>query len=48
MTCTYMSFSTVFQSHQDDGRVIMKDCVQWNHTVIKKIFDSGGSRNGDC
>ena len=25
-----MSFSTVFQSYQDDGRMIMKGCVQWN------------------
>ena len=22
--------STVFQSYQDDGRMIMKGCVQWN------------------
>ena len=29
MTCDFMSFSTVFQSYQDDGRLIMKDCVQW-------------------
>ena len=25
-----MSFSTVFQSYQDDGKGIMKGCVQWN------------------
>ena len=25
------SFSTVFQSDQDDGQMIMKGCVQWNH-----------------
>ena len=30
MTCDFMSFSTVFQSYQDDGRMIMKGCVQWN------------------
>ena len=24
MACDYMSFSTEFQSYQDDGRVIMK------------------------
>ena len=23
-------FSSVFQSYQDDGRLILKDCVQWN------------------
>ena len=28
MTCDYTSFSTVFQSYQDNGWVIMKDCVQ--------------------
>ena len=30
ITCNFTFFSTVFQSYQDDGRVIMKDCVQWN------------------
>ena len=30
MTCDFTSFSTVFQSYQDDGRLIMEDCVQWN------------------
>ena len=28
MTCSFTSFSTVFQSYQDDGRLIMKGCVQ--------------------
>ena len=27
MTCDFTSFSTVFQ---DDVRLIMKGCVQWN------------------
>ena len=31
MTCDFTSFSTVFRSYQDDERLIMKDCVQWNH-----------------
>ena len=26
----FMSFSAVFQSYQDNGRVIKKDGVQWN------------------
>ena len=26
--CDFRSFSTVFQSYQDDGRLIMKGCVQ--------------------
>ena len=30
MTCDFTSFSTVFQSYQDDGQMIMKCCVQWN------------------
>ena len=28
MTCDFMSFSTVFQSYQDDEGLIMKGCVQ--------------------
>ena len=30
MTCDFTSLSTVFQSYQDDERLIMKGCVQWN------------------
>ena len=30
ITCDFTSFSTVFQSYQDDVRLIMKSCVQWN------------------
>ena len=30
MTCDFTSFSTVFQSYEDDERLIMYDCVQWN------------------
>ena len=30
MTCDFTSFSTVFQSYQDDGQMIMKGCVQWS------------------
>ena len=29
-TCIFTSFSTVVQSYQDDGRVIIKGCVQRN------------------
>ena len=30
MTCDFTSFLTVFQSYQDDVRMIMIGCVQWN------------------
>ena len=30
MNCDFTSFLTVFQSYQDDVRMIMKGCVQWN------------------
>ena len=30
MTHCFTTFSTVFQSYQDDECVIMKGCVQWN------------------
>ena len=29
MFCNLMSFLTVFQSYQDDEKVIMEGCVQW-------------------
>ena len=30
MTYDFTFFSTVFQSYQDDGMMIMKGCIQWN------------------
>ena len=30
ITCDLKSFSTVFQSYKDNGRLIMKGSVQWN------------------
>ena len=30
MTCDFTSFSTVFQSYQVNGRLIMKGCVHWS------------------
>ena len=30
MTCDFTSFSTVFQSYQDDERLVMKGSVQWS------------------
>ena len=29
-SCNFMSFSTIFQSYQEDEMFIMKCCVQWN------------------
>ena len=47
MTCDFTSFSTVFQSYQDNGRVIMKNCVQWNPFAIEKTSASIGDRSRD-
>ena len=30
MTYDFIFFSTVFQSYQDKGRLVMKGCGQWN------------------
>ena len=38
MTCHFTSCSTVFQSYQDGGCVIMQGCVQWNHVYSQKAF----------
>ena len=38
MTCNFTTFSTVFQSYQNDGMVIMKSFVQWNHIYDWKDF----------
>ena len=40
MTCEFMSFSTVFQSNQDDEMSIMKGCVQWNMSYKGLSFGS--------
>ena len=37
-----MSFSTVFQSYQEDGWMIMKGCVQWNAFYVEKISSHAG------
>ena len=44
MTCDFTSFSTVFQSYQDDGQIIMKGCVQWNSVDGWENFPSSGAR----
>ena len=34
MTWNFTSFSTVFQTYQDDERVILKSCGQWNPIYV--------------
>ena len=38
--CNFTSSSTVFQSYQDSGRVIMKGLVQWNPLIVEKTSTS--------
>ena len=40
MTCDFTSFPTVYQSYQDNGKMIMKGCVQWNHVYSWEDFTS--------
>ena len=40
----FASFSTVFQSYQENGRLIMKGCVQWNSGYGCEDFASSGDR----
>ena len=44
MTCNFTSFSTVFQSYQDNWWMIMKSCVQWNPTYGCEDFASSGAQ----
>ena len=46
MTCDFTSFSKVFLSYQDDGRLIMKDCVQWSSFTVEKISPRAGIELG--
>ena len=47
MTCNSSSFLTVFQSYQDDVRVIMKGYAQWSLVSCWKISASSGARTRD-
>ena len=38
MTWDFTSFSTVFQSYQDDRRLKMNGCVQWNSILWLRRF----------
>ena len=44
MICDFTSFSTVFQSYQDDVRLIRKSCVQRNSVYDLEDFASSGDR----
>ena len=46
MICKFTSISTVFQSYQDDGRVIMKGCVQGNPFTVEKTSPRAGLELG--
>ena len=46
MTYHFMSFSTIFQSYQDDGQMTMKVCVQWKPFMVEKISIQGGIEPG--
>ena len=46
MTSDFSSFSTVFQSYQDDRRLIMKGCVQWNSVYGAQISPLAGIELG--
>ena len=47
MTCDFTPFSTLFQSHQDDERLIMNGCVQWDPVYGREGFASSGARTRD-
>ena len=42
MVCDIMSISTVLQSYQGDGQMIMKGCVQWNPFTVEKTSPPAG------
>ena len=50
MPCDFMSFSSVFQSYQDDGQVIMKGCQSVRNETLfmtEKISASGRAGTWD-
>ena len=48
LICDFTFFSTVFQSDQDDGRMKMKGCVQWNPFMVEKISPRAGLELGSA
>ena len=44
ITCDFTSFSKlVFQSDQDDGRMVINGCVQWNPVCNWEDFERGSN-----
>ena len=48
MTCDFTSFPTVFQSYQEDERLIMKGCVLWSSVYGREDFASSGDQTGSA
>ena len=46
MTCDFTPFSTVFQSYQDDGLMIMKGCVHGTLFTVEQISSRAGIELG--
>ena len=46
MTCDFMSFSTVFQSYKDDGRLIMKAVCNGAPFTVEQISPQAGIKLG--
>ena len=46
MACDFTSFSTVFQSYEDNERLIMKGCVQCNSIQGLEVLPQAGIELG--
>ena len=46
MTFDFTSWLIVFQSYQDDGKVLVKSCAQQNSICSQKVFCLGGGGGG--
>ena len=46
MTCDFTSFSIVFQSFKDDGRMIMKGLCNGTPFTVEKISPPAGTEIG--
>ena len=48
MIRNFTSFSTVFQSYQDNEKLIMKSCVQWNRIYGREDFAWSRAQSWGC